>query len=120
MVDFLEKFSTRQVGDDTAKETFTGKYIRCAIRIMASRPVVEGNKIEGRKQKIITWIKAGYPNIYILGANKEETRDFMDTVIREVKKQYSELKLIKEYQFVAEINKSGKKVSRFFIFQFQI
>lgn len=110
LVDFLEKFSKREVGDDTAKETFTGKYIRCAIRIMASRFVVEGHKVEGRKQRIVTWIKAGYPNIYILGANKEQTRDFMDSVITAVRKIYPDLKLIKEYQFVAEINKkSGKK-----------
>lgn len=109
LIDYLEKFSKREVGDYSVPEVFTGKYIRCAIRIMASRYIVEANKIEGRQQRLITWIKAGYPNIYVLGANREETRDFMDCVIKAVQKEYRDLKVVKTYQFEAEIIKSGKK-----------
>lgn len=109
LIDFLEKFSKREVGDESLSETFTGKYIRCAIRIMATHWVVAGNKIEGRKQRLITWIKAQYPNIYILGANREETRDLMENVIRAVQKSYPDLRVVKEYQFDAELTKNGVK-----------
>jgi hypothetical protein len=108
LVTFLENFANRQVGE-IGSETFTGKYMRCAIRIIASRPVREAGRIEGACRRIVSWIQAGYPNIYIIGANTEDNKAFMDDVISSVQTSHSELKIVKKYEFVAEIEISGKK-----------
>ncbi|ETB63822.1 TPA: hypothetical protein DIC38_02220 [Candidatus Nomurabacteria bacterium] len=105
--DFLENFSKRQVGDMTLPETFTGKYIRCAVRIIATKGVREARKIEGRRKIIESWIQNGYPNIYLVG--NIDNRNFMYDIYSSVKKTFPELKIVKEYSFEAEISFQDKK-----------
>jgi len=103
LIDFLENFSQRHVGDTTSVETFTGKYIRCAIRIIATRAIREAGKIEGRRQLIVGWLQRGYPNIYLIGSNNEDNRLFMEGVIGAVQQTYPTLEVIKTYECHAEI-----------------
>lgn len=103
LINFLEAFSLRHIGDTTTQETFTGRYIRCAIRIIATRAVREAGKVEGRRQLITAWLQRGYPNIYIIGSNNEDNRIFMEDVITAVQGTYPDLEVIKTYECHAEI-----------------
>lgn len=111
LIDFLEKFANREVGDNSNPETFAGKHIRCAIRIIASRAVREAHRIEGRRQRLISWIKAGYPNIYIIGSSSTDNNNFTSDVIEAVQADYPDLQVVKTYKYKSRIKfREGEKV----------
>lgn len=113
LVNFLERFSNRKVGDTGMPESFSGKYIRCAIRIIATKAVVEARKIEGRRQRLVSWIQAKYPNIYLIGADTKETLAFIKEIIEAVREEYPQLEILKSYKYEAEINTTfGTKIVR--------
>ncbi len=107
-VKFLESFSERKVGQRSL-ETFTGKYIRCGIRIIATRAVREAGLVEGRRQVLESWIRAGYPNIYLVGADTPDNIKFMRDIVEAVQETYPELEIVKTYQYEAQIKMGDER-----------
>ena len=103
LVEFLEKFSEREVGDTTTADIFVGKYTRCAIRIVASRAVRERGDITSDKERINYCVRRKFENIYIIGSGEKENRKFMDEVARACLSENDGLEKIRDYQFKGQI-----------------
>ena len=102
LINFLETFSKRRVGD-TTNETFTGKYMRCAIRVIASKEVRRAGRIDGVRSRLLQWIEWGYPNIYLIGGNDTDNRHFMEDVVKAVQTRFPALEVKKTYVSNADI-----------------
>lgn len=107
IVDFLEKFAQREVGDTTTPDTFVGKYMRCAIRIVASRAVRERGDITSHKERINYCVQGKFENIYIIGNGEKKNRKFMDDVAGACLSENEGLEKVRDYQFKGQIKISG-------------
>lgn len=117
LVKFLEKFSEREVGDTTTADTFVGKYMRCAIRIVASRAVRERGDITSHKERINYCVQGKFENIYIIGSGARENRKFMDEVAGACLSENERLEKVRDYQFKGQIriNSNLTNVSTYLI-----
>jgi len=119
LIDFLHNFSIRKEHDDT-QEIFSGKYTKCAIKIVATILTREANNIESQKQNIEKNFIGGCENVYIIGRAEDENRHFMQEVAKFLLKNCKNKKIekLKEIEFTGEIkNRQGqkKKVKTFMI-----
>lgn len=110
LINFLEAFSDREVGDITVPDCFLGKYLRCSIRIVASKQAREKDKIDNYKNGIGGLIARGFEDIYVIGSGTKENILFIDRVIDGVLKDNEHTKLSKKYNYESEIKISGKRV----------
>ena len=108
LVDFLETFAQRQVGDTKVPDVFVGKYMRCAIRIVASRYVREKGDITSHKIRLNRAVKDNFENLYIIGGSGELNRDFMDDVIEACLEENPQLAKVRDYNFSNHINIDGR------------
>jgi len=111
LIDFLEKFSEREVGDDKFPEVFSGEYTRCAIKIVAKRVTIEIGDIASQKERINNAIKKGFENIYMIGSDSDKNRKFMDEVFEVVCKENQQIKLLRPYNFKGQIKLGGEFVN---------
>ena len=109
LINFLEKFSNRSVGDMTTPEIFIGKYTKCSIRIVATKYAREFRNIDPAKNRIENFIKQGCENVYIIGSAEKDNKTFMDEVVGVVLGEIKDLQLVKEITFNGQININGKK-----------
>lgn len=109
-VNFLEKFSQREVGDIKIPDTFIGKYSRCAIKIIASRPVREIGDISSNKERVSNAIKQGVENVYIIGSAGAENKQFINRVSKAILEEYNYVEFIRSYQFKGQIKIRGKLI----------
>jgi hypothetical protein len=107
LVEFLEKFSEREVGDITTADTFVGKYMRCAIRIVASRAIRERGDITSHKERINCCVRGKFENIYIIGSGVKENKKFMDEVAEACLLENEGLEKVRDYQFKGQIKING-------------
>jgi hypothetical protein len=107
LINFLEVFSQRQVGDTETQEEFIGTYMRCAIKIVASRSSREAGNVEMHKSRISTAINQNLENIYIIGRSDQSNDKFIDEVIDAVIKQYAHIEKVKKYYFSGTIKRQG-------------
>jgi len=107
LVDFLEKFAQREVGDTTTQDTFVGKYMRCAIRIVASRAVRERGDITSHKDRVNYCVQGKSENIYLIGAAGEENKKFMDEVAQACLSENDGLEKVRHSQFKGQIKIKG-------------
>ena len=107
LIDFLEKFAQREVGDLKTPDTFAGKYMRCAIRIVASKPVRERGDITSHKERINYCVQGKFENIYIIGNGDLKNRQFMDDVAGACLSENESLEKVRDYQFKGQIKIQG-------------
>lgn len=107
LVSFLEKFSQREVGDTTIQDTFVGKYMRCAIRIIASKAVRERGDITSNKEQINYCVKSKFENIYIIGSGEKKNIKFMDEVAEGCLSENEGLEKASGHQFKGQIKIRG-------------
>jgi len=107
LVEFLEKFAEREVGDTTTPDTFVGKYMRCAIRIVASRAVRERGDITSHKERINYCVQGKFENIYIIGSGERKNIKFMDEVAGACLSENEGLEKTRGYQFRGKIKING-------------
>lgn len=110
LIDFLETFSEREVGDVTTPDCFQGKYLRCSIRIVASWQSRENNKVDAHKTRIKEIVDRGFEDIYIIGDGSISNRLFISRVIKAVIEENQDVEQIKSYRFDSLIKRHGKRV----------
>ncbi len=110
LIDFLETFSQREVGDTTTPDTFVGKYMKCAIRIVASKMVMERGDITSHKERINSCVRTKTENIYIIGSGEKKNIHFMKDVFEACLSENNELEHVRDYNFSAKIKINGKSV----------
>ena len=107
---FLEAFANREVGDSVTKDTFTGKYTHCSIKIVSSASTRLSQRYDVPIRKIVETFELGVENVYVIGpADNPMASEFMREVCTEVCKQNTDIKVIEEETFNGQITKSGKK-----------
>ncbi|MBN1396440.1 MAG: hypothetical protein JXA06_00235 [Bacteroidetes bacterium] len=108
IVNFLENFSQREVGDTNTVDTFVGKYMRCAIRIVASKTVRERGNITWHKERVNQVVKNNLENIYLIGSSESKNRRFMDDVTNTCLADNTGLQKVRDYKFKGQIKIGGK------------
>ncbi len=106
LVNFLEDFSQREVGDDQTTDTFLGRYTRCAIKIVASKWT--RGRIIPHKARIVDALKKQLENVYVIGNSDKENRDFMNDVVDSVLDEFENVRIEKTYRFSGKINIQGE------------
>lgn len=107
LISFLEDFSKRNVGDMQVADTFTGKYMRSAIKIVASRSVREKGDVASHKERVSECFRNGFENIYMIGSGEFMNKMFMNKVLRAIIKDHPEAESVKKYSFRGMIYKNG-------------
>lgn len=102
LIDFLEKWANRKVGEDIP-EAFFGNYVRCSIKVVATKYTREAGKVIPQRDRILLDCKRGCENIYIVGSAKKDSRKFMDSVAGEVIKSNNDVQLLRRLKFAAEV-----------------
>jgi len=111
LIDFLHNFSTRSERDNT-QEVFSGKYTKCAIKIVATAITREANNVKSQKQNIEKSFNDGCENIYIIGRAENENKHFMQEVAKCLLGSCRDKRIekMKEIEFNGEIkNRRGQK-----------
>ena len=118
LIDFLDKFSRRTVGDNNTPEIFFGKITRCTIKIVATSLSVKNNNVASQAKRIISAIKIGCENIYIIGNAAKENREFIKRVVNLVLKEKQEIVEEKELIFKGVVNMNNVKnnVKTYFVY----
>lgn len=115
-INYLEKHSLRNVGDEKNKNYFEGSYLRCGIIIIA----------KGIKRKIgdinpyINFTKSlldkNIENIYLIGSSFSENKTFMDNIRDEIISKYGLEKYSeKEYRANIKIKEERIEVDSYLI-----
>ena len=107
LVNFLEKFSQREVGDIKTPDSFIGKYTRCGIKIIASRQSREKGDITAHKERLANAIKIGLENVYIIGSPQNENMEFMKAVVDAMLAEYPQVQKVRECNFRGLIKIQG-------------
>lgn len=117
LIDFLERRSLRSVGDATIKDTFIGNYMKCAIKVVATKGTRDRKNYLSQKFRIFSGLKLGCENVYVVGSSERDSKNFIDKVVQLVMQEYCELILHKKLEFACEINVDGKtvKTSNYFV-----
>lgn len=117
LINFLEIFSTRNVGDMQTQDTFTGKYMRSAIKIVASKNARERGDVNPHKERVGECLKNGFENVYMIGSGRFLNKIFMNKVLNAIKSDHPEAENVKAYNFKGLIyqNNVPKKVDTYLI-----
>lgn len=117
LIDFLETRANREVGE-LVPETFAGKFTKCSIKVVASKTSRLFNQVDEQKERILKAIKNGCENIYIMGDAEDESRNFVDRVIKDLIMDKIKISIEKRVVFDSEIythDGKRKKVKTYFI-----
>lgn len=109
LVNFLETFAERRVGDTRIPDSFSGNYIHCCIKIVASLKVRLIGDINVHKKRINEGIKAGFENIYVIGSAEEDNKAYMDAVVNSCLNHNQRVSLEKKVSFPGVIYFSDRQ-----------
>jgi hypothetical protein len=103
LISFLFEISERKVGDTSIPLEFRGKYMKCAIQIVASKASRERGLTENHAYNIKKYVRERFENIYILGTDTEENNEFMESTVRRCIEEHPGLLLVRECTFAGKI-----------------
>lgn len=107
LINFLEQFSQREVGDVSVPEEFIGNYSRCAIKIVASKAIRERGDITVHEERISNAINRGFENVYVIGGGQNDNKQFMKKVTNAILNSFPRIQLVKNYEFGGQIIMRG-------------
>jgi hypothetical protein len=107
LVEFLIEFTEREVGDTKTPTTFVGDFMRCAIRVVASRAVRERGDVEKHRDDIDGLLQRSLENVYLIGSDQNMNRKFVDDVVSGVLQDFERVQLRKTYRFRGKIKIGG-------------
>ena len=109
LIQFLEDFSQREVGDISVEDTFRGKYTRCTIKIVASQTARKRGDVTPHLSRISGAVHEACENVYVIGSANLRNRMFMNKVCKAVQNKHRELVRKKNHHFAGKIVIHGKK-----------
>ncbi len=104
LIDFLERFSNRRVGDFTPDEFF-GRYVKCAVKVVAKREAREQGDMIRYKEAIRRDVREGFENIYLIGSANPENKVFVNQIVADILSERPELVLVRNYEFPGTIRR---------------
>ena len=107
LVNFLQNYAKREDHDYRTPDIFIGKYMRCAIRIVAARETRERGDTEGHKTNLCRTFRDGFENIYIIGNDSRENRGFMERVVTAVLQEMPDVERVIARQVKGRIRTAG-------------
>lgn len=111
LIQFLVTWSEREIGQKIAEE-FVGQYTKCSIKVVASVASREQNKTDQQKNRLLGTFKNGCENMYVIGSEERQSKNFMDEVIDKLTQEMTQLRVVKRVRFRAKLNQNGRKVDK--------
>lgn len=109
LINFLERYANREIGDDTVKMQFEGKYCRCGIAIIAKAFKTEIGDTGPYLKYIKTLIDRKIENIYLLGPAKELNQRFIEKIALGAQESYGYLEYFSK-RYKAKIKREDERV----------
>jgi hypothetical protein len=107
LIEFLKRFATREVGDDTVPEEFIGHFLRTSIKIVSTVQVREAGKTHGPSDRVCRAFEKGIENVYVVGPHFHDGREFIDAVCEAVKVKAPHLAVVRSKTFKGVTTREG-------------
>lgn len=107
LINFLQNFATREVGDKSITEEFVGKFLRSSIKIVATQYVRERDDAQGPSDRIRAAFDRGIENVYVIGPH-EDGKDFIKKVCSVVTMKNSKVLIVCSKTFKGVTTKKGR------------
>lgn len=108
LVNFLQKYADREVGEEEIPQNFKGAYCRCGIVIIAKRFKREIGDLGPFVKYIQKLIEMKMENIYLIGPASKGNREFMDQISAEIQEKF-ELEKYPSRKYKAKIRVEGER-----------
>lgn len=103
LINFLMRFAEREVGDDTIREEFVGKYSHCAIKIVSTKFMRESGNHKSPAKRVIKAFDSGIENVYVIGPSKDGGKKFIKQVCSSVMNHNDNIEIVKQDSFTGTI-----------------
>lgn len=116
LINFLDEYSKRKIGDDDIKNKFDGQFSKFALMIVGISYKVEQNQINRYTKYIENLIENKIESIYLIGDKRN--KDFITEVGKIVQEKNNTYNIFKEESYTAAINNNkgrGKMVENFLL-----
>ena len=90
-INFLEEYANREIGDDSVKTEFEGKYCRCGIAIVAKSFKTRLGDITPYVNYISSLIDRKIESIYLIGPATVENQQFLEKISLEIQTKHEYL-----------------------------
>jgi len=116
LIDFLEKYAKREVGDEDIQTTFRGKYCRCGIMIVGKSFKVQNGKTDPYLNYIEMLVHSKIENIYLIGPALTPHELLIGRISTQVQEKYGYLEYFsKKYKATIRIKGKRNKVNNFLV-----
>jgi len=109
LIEFLNNFSLREVGDTETPDEFFGNYTKCAIKIIASRWVREQNKMITPVERMEKAVKRGIENIYVIGSSSSESKKFINDAIKLFQERNKDYECTRGLEIIGQVRVRGER-----------
>ena len=106
LIEFLQNFATREVGDDSIPETFVGTFLKSSIKIVSTAPVRALGRTDGPADRVCRAFEKGIENVYVIGPH-QDGKLFIDSVCETVKVKRDDVELVKSRRFKGVVTIEG-------------
>jgi len=106
LIDFLKKYSEREVGEEKLSTTFNGRYCHFGVMIVAKSWKVMAGDIKPYLKYVQKLLSVGIENIYIIGPYRKENLDFIKSICTDAEKNFG-IQCYFEKNYPAYIMKKG-------------
>lgn len=116
LIDFLEKYAYREVGDENIPTTFKGNYCRCGIMIVGKSAKVQTGKIDLYLRYIARLVHSKIENIYLIGPALKPNESLIQRISTQVQEEYAYLEYFsKKYKATIRVKGNRYKVNNFLV-----
>lgn len=109
LIQFLYRFATREVGDESTLDIFIGKYCRCSIKIVSTAIVRYLDRAEGPTKRIKGAFSTGVENVYVIGPDADGGRKFISKVCQAVIDDNCDCVIVNKKKFPGSVIKNKKR-----------
>jgi len=115
-INFLQKYTEREIGEETIPKNFEGAYCRCGIVIIAKQLKREMGDLKPFVNYIQNLVENKLENIYLIGSASKENRNFIDQISEEIQRKFRlEKYASKEYKAKIKIRGERQNVNSYLL-----
>lgn len=116
LIDFLERYANREIGEKDIPKTFRGKYCRCGIMIVGKSFKVQAGKPDPYLNYIEMLVHSKIENIYLIGPALTPYESLIERISTQVQEKYGYLEYFsKKYKATIRIKEERYKVNSFLV-----
>jgi len=110
LIEFLRKFSLREVGDMTTSDEFVGRFLRCSIKIVSMASTREKDNTASPSERVCRAFEKGIENVYVIGPHPDG-KEFIEKVCGIVMVRHGHVQALKKKQFKGATTKHGQSIA---------